>query len=169
MQPAQGGWKRFVSSETARYFASRLVTTMLIVFGAMLLLFSLTRDRSRRSGVGAARAAGDAGICAALHRARWGSTSRCTSGCGRFFGNVLTGNLGVDVISGRPVAAIIASVMPYTIVLTFTAIGLAVLIGVPLGVFAATHRGSAVDHVLAFISRRLHRRAELRDRDHSCC
>ena len=31
-----------ISSETARYLASRLVTTMLIVFGAMLLLFSLS-------------------------------------------------------------------------------------------------------------------------------
>ena len=31
-----------IRNEAARYLASRLVTTVLIVFGAMLLLFSLT-------------------------------------------------------------------------------------------------------------------------------
>jgi peptide/nickel transport system permease protein len=43
-------------------------------------------------------------------------------------------------------------VIPYTLILTFSAIGLAVLIGVPLGVFAATHRGTVLDNVLAFVS-----------------
>src|SRR6185369_10106598 len=70
----------------------------------------------------------------------------------RFFSNVLTGNLGVDVISGRSVGGMIAEALPYTLILTFTAIGLAVLFGVPLGVFAATHRGSVLDNVLAFTS-----------------
>src|SRR5688572_27518669 len=70
----------------------------------------------------------------------------------RFFANVLTGNLGADVLSGRPVLGMVASVIPYTFILTFAAIGLAVLLGVPLGVFAATHRGTIADNVLAFIS-----------------
>ncbi|MBT9289948.1 ABC transporter permease [Hyphomicrobiaceae bacterium 22] len=70
----------------------------------------------------------------------------------RFFGAVLTGNLGVDVISGKPVVQLVASVLPYTVILTFSAIGLSVLIGVPLGIHAATHRGSASDTILAFIS-----------------
>jgi peptide/nickel transport system permease protein len=48
--------------------------------------------------------------------------------------------------------SILAAVIPYTIVLTFTAIGLAVIIGVPLGIFAATHRGSVADNILAFVS-----------------
>jgi peptide/nickel transport system permease protein len=69
-----------------------------------------------------------------------------------FLTNVLTGNLGVDVLSGRPVAGLVLAVMPYTFALTFASIALAVLLGVPLGVFAATHRGSVADNVLAFIS-----------------
>jgi peptide/nickel transport system permease protein len=69
-----------------------------------------------------------------------------------FFANVLTGNLGVDVLSGRPVLGMVLSVIPYTIVLTFAAIGLAVLLGVPLGVFAATHRGSLADNLLVILS-----------------
>ena len=70
----------------------------------------------------------------------------------RFFANVATGNLGVDVISGRSVAGLIGEVIPYTLILTFSAIGLAALIGVPLGIYAATHRGSVLDNVLAFVS-----------------
>ncbi len=42
--------------------------------------------------------------------------------------------------------------IPYTLILTFSALGLAALLGVPLGVFAATHRGSVLDHVLAVVS-----------------
>src|SRR5260370_3806347 len=70
----------------------------------------------------------------------------------RFFANLLTGNLGVDVVSGHSVVSILAAVIPYTIVLTFSAIGLAVIIGVPLGIFAATHRGTVADTILDFVS-----------------
>ena len=70
----------------------------------------------------------------------------------RFFSNVVRGDLGTDVVSGRSVASMIAAVIPYTLILTFSAIALAVLTGVPLGIFAATHRGSVADNLLAFVS-----------------
>lgn len=69
-----------------------------------------------------------------------------------FVGRVAVGDLGTDVLSGRRVAALIGAVLPYTIVLTLAAIGLAVLLGVPLGVFAATRPGSPVDTLLAVVS-----------------
>jgi len=136
---------------TLRYLASRLVTSLLIVFGAMLLLFALT---VLVPGDPAATLLGpqatpefarqfihEMGLDRPLHERLW-----------LFFANVLTGNLGVDVLSGRPVAGMVLAVLPYTLVLTFAAIALSVLLGVPLGVFAATHRGSVADHVLAFVS-----------------
>lgn len=138
-------------SEAARYAISRLVTTILIVFGAMLLLFTLPTF-----------VPGDPAVTLLGPQATPEYARRFIEQMGldqpihirllRFFGSVLTGNLGVDVMSGRSVGAIIWSVAPYTFVLTFAAIGLAVILGVPLGVFAATHRGSITDHVLAFIS-----------------
>ncbi|MGL4290363.1 MAG: ABC transporter permease [Phreatobacter sp.] len=138
-------------SETWRYLASRLVTAVLIALGAMLLLFTLsaivpgdpatallgpqaTPEYARRFIV-------EMGLDQPLYR-------RLLT----FLGNVLTGNLGTDVLTGRPVAGIVWAVVPYTFILTFLAIGLAVLIGVPLGCFAATHRGSVFDHVLALVS-----------------
>ena len=139
------------ANETLRYLGSRLVTTVLIVIGAMLLLFTLsavvpgdpattllgpqaTPELSRRFIT-------EMGLDQPLPIRLW-----------RFFANVATGNLGVDVISGRSVAGLIGEVIPYTLILTFSALGLAALIGVPLGIYAATHRGSVLDNVLAFVS-----------------
>jgi peptide/nickel transport system permease protein len=138
-------------AEGLRYLASRLVTTALIVVGAMLLLFALTAvvpGDPATTLLGpqatpelARRFIADMGLDQPLHLRLW-----------RFFANVLSGDLGTDVISGRPVAGLVAEVIPYTLTLTFAAIGLAVALGVPLGVFAATHRGSTTDNVLAFVS-----------------
>jgi peptide/nickel transport system permease protein len=137
--------------ETARYFASRFVTTVLIVFGAMLLLFTLSAivpgdPASALLGPQAtpeyrAQFIREMGLDRPFHERLL-----------VFFGNLLTGNLGTDVLSGKPVWGIISSVLPFTFVLTFAAIGLAVLLGIPLGCFAAVRRGSVFDHVLAFVS-----------------
>ncbi|WP_261968576.1 ABC transporter permease [Prosthecodimorpha staleyi] len=142
---------RLIKDERLAYVTSRLLTTVLIVFGAMVLLFALTAlvpgDPAKTllgpqaSPELAKRFITEMGLDQPLHIRLW-----------RFFGAVLTGNLGVDVISGKPVVQLVASVLPYTVILTFSAIGLSVLIGVPLGIHAATHRGSASDTILAFIS-----------------
>ncbi len=137
--------------ETIRYLASRLVTTVLIVFGAMLLLFTLSSivpgdPASTLLGPQATpelsrRFISEMGLDQPVHIRLW-----------RFFGSLLSGNLGTDVVSGRSVASLIAAVIPYTIILTFSAITLAVVTGIPLGIFAATHRGTWLDNILAFIS-----------------
>ncbi len=69
-----------------------------------------------------------------------------------FFANVATGNLGVDVITGRPVSAIVLAALPSTISLALVSILIAVAVGLPLGIFAATHRGSPSDAALAVVS-----------------
>ncbi len=56
------------------------------------------------------------------------------------------------MISGRPVTSLIAAALPSTLVLTFTAIVLAILLGIPLGCYAALRPGSPFDHVLALVS-----------------
>jgi peptide/nickel transport system permease protein len=139
------------AQDTWRYLGSRLVTTVLIVFGAMLLLFTLS---SIVPGDPAATLLGpqaspelsrqfirEMGLDQPIHIRLW-----------RFFSNLASGNLGVDVVSGKSVASLIAEAIPYTIVLTFSAIVLAVIVGIPLGIFAATHRGSLADNILAFVS-----------------
>jgi len=137
--------------ETWRYLASRLVTTVLIVLGAMTLLISLS---SIVPGDPAAVLLGPQATPEASKRfiEEMGLDQPVHVRIGRFVVQVLQGDLGSDIISGRSVTSMIAEVLPYTLILTVVAIGMAVLTGVPLGIFAATHRGSFMDNVLAFMS-----------------
>jgi peptide/nickel transport system permease protein len=70
----------------------------------------------------------------------------------RFFVALLHGDLGVDVVTGRSVVSLVAAALPFTLTLTAAAIGLAVLLGIPLGALAALRPGSWFDHVLAVAS-----------------
>ncbi len=70
----------------------------------------------------------------------------------RFFGNLLRGDLGMDVITNRPVAEMVFGQLPYTLWLIFSAIIGAMLIGIPLGCYSAVHRNSFVDRVTGVVS-----------------
>ena len=62
-----------------------------------------------------------------------------------WLGSVLRGDLGESVISGQPVATILAQKVQATAELAVGALVVAVLVGIPLGVAAALRRGSALD------------------------
>ncbi|GGD44007.1 ABC transporter permease [Aureimonas glaciei] len=136
---------------TARYLRSRVASLALTILGAILLLFVLS-----------AVVPGDPATALLGPQATPEYAARFTEEMGlnqplpirlaTFLGNMATGNLGTDVLSGRPVLDVVLAVLPYTFVLTFAAIGLAVLLGVPLGCYAATHKGGVLDHVMAFVS-----------------
>lgn len=70
----------------------------------------------------------------------------------RFFGQVLTGDLGVEVFSNRPVTAIILQEIPHTLALIAGSMGWSILLGVPLGCYAAIHRGSLIDSLTGVFS-----------------
>ena len=70
----------------------------------------------------------------------------------RFFGNLFTGDLGMDVITNRPVADIVFNQLPYTLWLIFSAILFAALIGIPLGCYSALHRNTWADRVTGILS-----------------
>lgn len=65
--------------------------------------------------------------------------------------DVGTGNLGRSMTSGQPVLADLANRLPASLELTFSALLIALLTAVPLGVFAALRPGSWIDHVVRFI------------------
>ena len=70
----------------------------------------------------------------------------------KFLGNILKGDLGMDVISNRPVTAIVFGQLPYTLWLIFSAIFGAMLIGIPLGCYSALHRNTLADRISGVIS-----------------
>lgn len=62
-------------------------------------------------------------------------------------GNLLRGDLGVSLINFRPVTDRIQEVMFNTLLLSSISITISLLIAVPLGVYAATHRNGYVDRI----------------------
>lgn len=64
-----------------------------------------------------------------------------------FVVGALHGNLGVDFTSNAQVTTLVFDALPDTIILAITSLMLAVLIGVPLGVYAATHSNTVTDRV----------------------
>lgn len=58
---------------------------------------------------------------------------------------VLSGNLGTSLYTNQPVIEEILKRFPNTILLTVAAIVLAIILGMPLGILAATRRGTAFD------------------------
>ncbi len=70
----------------------------------------------------------------------------------RFFGNLLKGDLGQDVWSNREVLEIVLEDLPHTLVLLGAGLSWPILLGVPLGCFAAVSRGSWADRVVGVFS-----------------
>jgi peptide/nickel transport system permease protein len=60
--------------------------------------------------------------------------------------DVATGNLGHSMTTGQPVVQDMRRRLPASLELTFTALTIALLLAVPLGVLAARRPGSLVDH-----------------------
>jgi peptide/nickel transport system permease protein len=69
-----------------------------------------------------------------------------------FFTELLRGNMGQDVFTGRSVARIIFEQLPYTLILIFVSILWAAMIGIPLGCYSAIRRNTLIDKVTGVFS-----------------
>jgi peptide/nickel transport system permease protein len=65
--------------------------------------------------------------------------------------HLLSGDFGESFIYHRPVLDLIGSALPNTLLLGGLALGLAVIVGVPLGVLAARYRGSWIDQAIRIV------------------
>ncbi|SDU37943.1 ABC transporter permease [Jiangella alkaliphila] len=65
-----------------------------------------------------------------------------------YLGELLQGNLGVSFRQSVPVADVLLERLPWTLILTGSALVVTLLIGLPLGVLAATHPGGALDRAI---------------------
>ena len=66
--------------------------------------------------------------------------------------DVARGDLGTSVLTARPVLEDIARVFPATLELATVAIIIGVVLGIPMGVLAATHRDRLIDQVVRVLS-----------------
>jgi peptide/nickel transport system permease protein len=134
-----------------RRVATQILGTLLTLVGAAALLFVAPRlvPGSAADVLLGPRATPE--VVAEFER-RMGLDRPVHEQLVRSFGQALRGDLGVDLVSGRPIVDLIGEVLPFTIVLAFSSLGLAILLGVPLGAWTALRPGSLGDRVAAFLS-----------------
>ena len=66
----------------------------------------------------------------------------------RFVSNALHADFGISLRQGRKVSTLLSERLPATIELSFAAALLALVLGIPLGVYTALHRNGVAAHVL---------------------
>lgn len=64
----------------------------------------------------------------------------------------LRGDFGNSLVTGRPIVDEVGAVLPHTIDLTLAAMVFGVIVGVPVGIWAALHRNRAIDVAARILS-----------------
>lgn len=67
---------------------------------------------------------------------------------GKYLWQLVQGNLGVSFTQSVPVASVLGGRLPWTLLLTGSALLLTVCVGIPLGVLASTRPGGAIDRLV---------------------
>lgn len=134
-----------------RYILRRVALALPALFGLVVLTFVLSRVIP---GDPAATLAGDAATPAQLAdiRARYGLDRPLLEQAVVHIRQVLSGDLGNSIFSGRPVSEDIARRLPATLELTFVALVLATVLGIPLGLLAALNHNGPLDQLVRLLS-----------------
>jgi len=125
------------------YIAARLGTAVLVVLGVSVVSFVLTFLTGDPAEIMLPPGATAAQI--AKFRTEWGFADPLPVQYWRFLRRAVHGDFGVSLQHGQSSLPLIAARLPATFQLTMTAMVLAIVLAVPLGVLAATHRGGKID------------------------
>ncbi|MGI9508188.1 MAG: ABC transporter permease [Geminicoccaceae bacterium] len=133
------------------YIVKRLGLAVVIVSVAMLLLFAMIYlipgdPASVALGPRATEAMREA------LRIKMGLDQPVWVQFWNFFTGAWTGDLGEEVLSGRPVLTVVLEQLPYTLALIAGGISWSVALGIPLGCWAAVSRGSLADRLVGVLS-----------------
>jgi ABC-type dipeptide/oligopeptide/nickel transport system permease component len=134
-----------------RYAIRQLLSAIPTLFGVVTLVFVLVRIVP---GDPAIAVLGDAASEQSLQafRERMGLNVPLWQQYLDFLKELVSGSLGVSMISGEPVLEAVVRVLPFTLELAVASIFFGAAIGIPLGVWAALHRDSWVDGLLRIVS-----------------
>lgn len=129
-----------------RLIGRRLLTALPSVVGVIIVTFLLTRVLP---GDPAAYFAGPAATPAAIAEVRkqLGLDRSLPEQFVSYVGNLVRGDLGTSLTTGRPVVTELAARLPASAELTLMGLILSFMIAVPLGIVAAIRQGSWIDHL----------------------
>jgi peptide/nickel transport system permease protein len=134
------------SSPRLRATLLRVAQSIPVVIGVVIISFLLTRALPGDPAVYFAGVAADTESIEQT-RVAMGLDKPLLQQFFIYVWNLLQGDLGQSLTSGRSVAEDLAKRLPASLELTLTALLLAIAVAVPLGVLAATRPGTWVDHL----------------------
>jgi len=69
-----------------------------------------------------------------------------------FLGGLVRGDLGTSLSNNKPVSWLILSVLPYSIILSLSAILISIIIGIPIGILSALKRNKLIDYIARIVA-----------------
>jgi peptide/nickel transport system permease protein len=69
----------------------------------------------------------------------------------RFIGNAVQGEFGLSLRQGRKVSSLIVERLPATLELSLAAAAIALIVGIPMGVYAALRRGTFLSQLMMMV------------------
>jgi peptide/nickel transport system permease protein len=120
-----------------RYVRRRLAQVVPAVAGIVLVSFLLIHLAPGDPVLALAGEHGDEAYYAFM-RERFGLDRSLPAQIATYAANVLRGDLGISYVHGRPAATVIAERLPATLLLTTTSLVFSSLVGVLLGIYAAS-------------------------------
>ena len=135
----------------ARYLGRRVITAFVVVLIVMAFLASLDR---LIPGNPVTYVFGPHANPALIRQVRhqMGLDVSVPQQIYQYIANAFQGNLGINFVTNQSVASLVMQNLQYTLVLAVSGLGLAVLVGVPLGVLAAVKPGGLVDRAIGIVS-----------------
>jgi peptide/nickel transport system permease protein len=135
----------------ARRVGRRLLSSVPALLGVVVITFILMRVLPGDPAVffASGPSAGQAEIDELRHK--MGLDQPMPLQLVHYLADITTGNLGRSLSTGQPVSADMRQRLPASLELTVTALFIALLLAVPLGVAAALRPGSPVDHAVRML------------------
>jgi peptide/nickel transport system permease protein len=85
-------------------------------------------------------------------REEWGLNDPMIVRYGRWLGDAVQGDLGDSIVTGQPVTDEITHRLPITLEIMFVAIGLSLLLAIPIGLLSAYREGRRPDRVISGVA-----------------
>ncbi len=133
-----------------RYFLPKLVQSVLLLFGVLLLVFVMVRLTGDPATLMMPREASPADMEA--FRERMGFNDPTLVQFGRFISGAIKGDFGDSLHFKTPAMPMVVERLPATLQLALTGLIMAVVVGIPLGLVGGFNPGSATDNIGRFLA-----------------
>ena len=133
-----------------RYFLSKLGQSILLIFGVLLLVFAMVRVTGDPATLMMSREASPEDLEA--FRERMGFNDPVHVQFGRFMSGAVVGDFGDSLHFKTPAMPMVLERLPATLQLALTALIMAVIVGLPLGLVGGFNPGSFIDSIARILA-----------------